>query len=809
MATNRFTQRQENKESLNEQEILLNILRSEFPNDPLYSQGVLTPTQLQATAFTPTFAINRAYGDISYTKRNDKNTLDTYSGVKEFTEYKVDKVIPTIDENSLDDLLDDEWSYFLKEDVLRQPATSGVFIIPTEQQLNPSDYHDAYINHGPERLTDVLANNNTADSITSQIFCVYFVNNDVAYPIPNYKTLEVMLVERGLTYDAITEASAEQLKQFDMSFDGKFEGDQTPNTAADPIEEFNFRKLPDRTIDWSIKVRYDSGYKPKAPFVRDPGDYLKPANYTGVGTSDLFIEFDPSDRYFDLVFQRQTYKEALREKYEGKMVIRAWPVPFADSIVLNRTELAASDDLVYEVRMMINGYWKQVIDLNVFRLYATLNNYDISAYDVISENTITYTNPFLYGETGIINLLVNAGGIEPLQVNDDDPIWNDFPHIIEVDRLDLLEYQQYVDYYSNGRNPFDVEQLKPCEPAGSILYYQQARLDLLQQQAANQDQFDSIQAQIYEYWPKLATRIEELNNRLVGAIQGTYKDYFERRFGNNCPSYMILTASEPWKYVKKKKKELKVKDEHTNLLALYENNSRISANFSSDDEAKIVSTGRWGVTVKSDIVNSWGNNGGTIPYTTISFNNSIRSLMNYVGNQNQYDLPRQGGVARRKDLMREYTYTIAMIHTELKSRFDSAGILTRIADADELLKELREAIIEATDLLLSIDGRLIAATTVTELQDIYNSIMDLYTFTSSISSDELQYCIDTQYEIDKVFRNHLNDLYNSVEYMRKRVNEEIGNKGKFGIQWPESARSIINSYLGSKSFDNYLPENED
>jgi hypothetical protein len=159
--------------------------------------------------------------------------------------------------------------------------------------------------------------------------------------------------------------------------------------------------------------------------------------------------------------------------------------------------------------------------------------------------------------------------------------------------------------------------------------------------------------------------------------------------------------------------------------------------------------------------------------------------------------------------MREYTYTIAMIHTELKSRFDSAGILTRITEADKLIKALREAIIEATDLLLSIDGRLIAATTVTELQDIYNSIMDLYTFTSSISSDELQYCIDTQYEIDKVFRNHLNDLYNSVEYMRKRVNEEIGNKGKFGIQWPESARSIINSYLGSKSFDNYLPENEE
>jgi hypothetical protein len=475
MATNRFTQRQENIQTYNEQEMLLNILRSEFPDDPLYSKGVLSPTQLQVTAFTPTFAINRAYSDVMYAKRNDKNTLDLYSGVTEYTEYKVDKAIPTIDENSLDDLLDDEWSYFLKEGALRQPTVSGIFVIPAEQQLNPSDYHDAYITRGPEQLNNVLADSDPNDSITSQIFCVYYINNDVAYPIPNYKTLEVMLVERGLTYDTITEASSDQLKQFDMVFDGKFEGDQTPNTAADPIEEFNFRKLPDRTAEWSLKVRYDSGYKPKSPFVRDPGDYLKPANYTGNGTSDLFIELDPLDRYFDLVFQRQTYKETLRERYEGKMVIRAWPVPYTDTLISNGTELAASDDLVYDVRMMINGYWKQVTDLNVFRIYATLNNYNISTLDVLSENTITYTNPFLYGSNGIVNLLVESAGISPLQVNDDDPIWNDFPHIIEVDRLDLLEYQQYIDYYSNGRMPFEIEHLKPYEPAGSILYYSQER----------------------------------------------------------------------------------------------------------------------------------------------------------------------------------------------------------------------------------------------------------------------------------------------------------------------------------------------
>ena len=60
-----------------------------------------------------------------------------------------------------------------------------------------------------------------------------------------------------------------------------------------------------------------------------------------------------------------------------------------------------------------------------------------------------------------------------------------------------------------------------------------------------------------------------------------------------------------------------------------------------------------------------------------------------------------------------------------------------------------------------------------------------------------------------MLRTHLNDMYKSIQYLRQKVHDDIGKKGKFGIQWPESAKSIINSYLSGKTFDNYLPTEEE
>ena len=298
---NRFINNKDLKDQqFDEKQILLNILQQEFPNDPLYSKGQLTAAKSTQTAFP----IVSPAEDIKYTTRDSFNRVDVYLNDDQYTEYTVNKSVPTVSDTVIDDLLDDEWEFFVNEGQLREPTVSGLFLIGKEVQLNPIDYHHAYITQGPENLSELL-NNQSVDinDITSNIFCVYYINNNVAYPIPNYKTLEVMLVERGLTYSSIQEAASDQLLKFDMVFDGKFEGDQTPTDKLDPLEEFNFRKLSDRTYDWNLKVRFDSGYRPKAPFKRDPGDYLKPIGYRGTGATDLYITEDPTDRYFDLVFK--------------------------------------------------------------------------------------------------------------------------------------------------------------------------------------------------------------------------------------------------------------------------------------------------------------------------------------------------------------------------------------------------------------------------------------------------------------------------------------------------------------------------
>jgi hypothetical protein len=150
-----------------------------------------------------------------------------------------------------------------------------------------------------------------------------------------------------------------------------------------------------------------------------------------------------------------------------------------------------------------------------------------------------------------------------------------------------------------------------------------------------------------------------------------------------------------------------------------------------------------------------------------------------------------------------------MINNELNYRIKAQDVWERVKYADSVIGELRSTVDEATDLLLTIDQRLLNATEASELSDIYTSIMEFYAFLNSINNDDLQYCINTKSIIDNVLRTHLEDIYKSIEYFRQRVYDDLGKKGKFGIQWPESAKAIINSYLPGKTFDNYLPTEED
>ena len=860
---NRFINNKDLKDQqFDEKQILLNILQQEFPNDPLYSKGQLTAAKSTQTAFP----IVSPAEDIKYTTRDSFNRVDVYLNDDQYTEYTVNKSVPTVSDTVIDDLLDDEWEFFVNEGQLREPTVSGLFLIGKEVQLNPIDYHHAYITQGPENLSELL-NNQSVDinDITSNIFCVYYINNNVAYPIPNYKTLEVMLVERGLTYSSIQEAASDQLLKFDMVFDGKFEGDQTPTDKLDPLEEFNFRKLSDRTYDWNLKVRFDSGYRPKAPFKRDPGDYLKPIGYRGTGATDLYITEDPTDRYFDLVFQGQTYKEKLREKYEGKMVIDKWPVPYNNTDVIQNVSVQ-TDDLVLGARLMINGYWKGIAlasegGSRVFETYAQVNGYSLKDFQVGLGR---------YGERGYINLLLDQGGLTVLHVQEDErpsAVWDDFAHIAEIDRLDPIEYLDYIDNYSNNGQPFDIDYLNPYEPKGSITYYNQVQLDKLQMQATEQAAFDNIKEQILEYWPKLATRTEEFKNRINGLQSSTYESYFARMLGDNCPAYRIINSDDYWRLVKRKRKDgLKVKEEEKNLLSLIEKANIITLSINKDQENSIVSSTRWGRVVAipggeeesdstgADVAEGVGIGvvigagatagavaaggagllalggfgavsgaivgvglGALIPVGTavlaagllITGGVLAAKELRELDNIDKYELPRRNDGSRFKKLMKAGEYINLMIASVMEEDITNDGIRDRLYYADSVIGELRDTIQEATELLLNLDNRLFNATEVDELRDIYTSIMEFYAFLTSINNDDLQYCINTKNEIDRLLRKELSRIYEGIETFRQIVYENVGNRNKFGIQWPESAKAIINTYLPGKSFDDYLPQEED
>ena len=224
--------------------------------------------------------------------------------------------------------------------------------------------------------------------------------------IPNYETLEVMLVERGLTYDAIR-----------------------VQTNIDDFIYNNLYLLDDRSEEYSNVIRFESGYKPAFPFVRDPGDYID------------------GDDYDEQVYQKQTYLEKLRARFEGNMII-----------------LNTNGELEVEsLRMMIYGEWRPVA-------YASTGNG--RAFPEIT--TLEYYN-HIYG----LELEYDATA----DWNDNDSVLNDFNHydydeggrrgIDNTDYVQVGRYQRYHDVTNN--EVFNLEYMQPFEPEGSELYYNEYR----------------------------------------------------------------------------------------------------------------------------------------------------------------------------------------------------------------------------------------------------------------------------------------------------------------------------------------------
>ncbi len=246
--------------------------------------------------------------------------------------------------------------------------------------------------------------------------------------IPNYQTLEVMLVERGLTYNAIR-----------------------VQTNIDNFIYNNLYLLDDRSEEYNNIIRYESGYTPSAPFIRDPGDYIE------------------GNEYNNQVYQKQTYLEKLRAQFEGNM------------IVLNTTGRLEVESL----RMMIYGEWRPVA-------YATRENgrafpeiKTLEIYNWINELGLDYNAAAdWFDNDSVLNVMIDEGVIANLKDDGRNSlIWNDFTHYSwdegdlrgsdNTDYVQQSRYRRYIEETDN--NVFDLEFIQPYEPAGSELYYNEYR----------------------------------------------------------------------------------------------------------------------------------------------------------------------------------------------------------------------------------------------------------------------------------------------------------------------------------------------
>ena len=139
VANNRYTAASSKEESVTPDlnEMLLNIMKDEYPDDVLYANDRLKPAspdrQARDSFKSSKDTVSPKLHDMAI--RNKKNVLDVSTEKSEFATYPLLKTYPTVDEDILDDLIDEEWEYF--EDDEEAPPTLAE--------------RDAYRNEEPDR----------------------------------------------------------------------------------------------------------------------------------------------------------------------------------------------------------------------------------------------------------------------------------------------------------------------------------------------------------------------------------------------------------------------------------------------------------------------------------------------------------------------------------------------------------------------------------------------------------------------------------------------------------------------------------
>lgn len=870
-------------------QLLLDIMKSEFPSDSYYSRDTLGPAEspvLSDGSLPFQNAINTSIleefdrtenGTVSVLPRYTHEMEGAESGERmegrmhagavsgsetihdRYAKYDLKTSYPTVDEDELDEIIDEEWDYFEDPDdeppiEIVEKGESGLFL--ANMSFNLRDMHDLYIQEGPELIMEL--GDDEQDKITN-IFCVFYTVNGVAYPIPNYKTLEVMLVDNGFTYNSVKVATDQQKLLFDLDMSGEPDEYGDSDGAVDEFRRrLGYGAVIDRSSEWTPEIRFRADYEVKAPFKRDPGDYIKPRSIRGKNESettlgpriDLYQQEDVEDIYFDQAFMGQTTREKLREQFEGKMIILDWPTDEEgnyDGGQVTRGTSVTYDDAVLGLRMMINGHWKQVRSGFVMRLYAETNPQFLD-----SKGKMAVTNYLegqgRYGPRGLINLLVQAGAVTvindagdtstPDDDGNSDPLWSLFSHIVDADGsdqfkdpqsaaeagvrtdgvrgLDRTEYVEYLDNYTNGGKPFNVAHLERYEPKGSIAYYDQDQYRSLVAEAIVQGQIDEIKSDILEIFPRVASSVQETRG-LFNTLPDNYNKYVTDMLGARSPMYRVMRSDEPWKYVKKKRKKIKKKDDRYNIFKLYSKNWRMKWNLNEREENKIVSNGgkHWMKTISRDkfpdkLEKIAGINAGVAfainplaglgALTTYGLTKAVNRLVGTVPHGRTDKLPPWR-------FMDDDTYLKSCIAEQWMKPVEE--MYTRSVEIDDNWTNIVDFIDDAEGTVGEFDKKFQKADNV---EDCLNLLNDLDEIEAKTGAPEMINLIDSangiRVEVDDYLKSSLMNQYKAIEYMRERVHNGQGRRKKFGISWPKSVQRIYHKYCYDQTvnFGRYNPK---
>ena len=346
----------ENDSQLNFDSLLLDIMSERFPDVQAYKEGRLLQepeAPESAKPFQPK-STRRSRGryQINLDQLDDGNIV--------FKNQQIGSVQPTVAEEVLTDLIDDTFEFFVDEEnevVEPEDIAENKFIVMVDPKK--SDIHNEFLQGN---------------------FPAVFLENGNPKIYPNYKTLEVELTDKKLTYDDLEVATDSEIAKYNLY----------------QLSDDSFRigkMISDRTDVWSFLTRFESGYVPIAPFKRDPGDYFE------------------GNGYQQTVYKDQTALEFLRAKYEGKGVI--YDVQYArderrrlDTSEIESTGTALNTDTstnpptntivdngnpnfeLRNVRIMIKGFWKRPADSDsrVYRQYKEFQNLDTAITEDIKQS---------------------------------------------------------------------------------------------------------------------------------------------------------------------------------------------------------------------------------------------------------------------------------------------------------------------------------------------------------------------------------------------------------------------------------------